>query len=446
MSNILADIWGAEDLRKRVLFTLGMIGVYRLGIFVPAPGIDRVVLGEWFAQQQGTLLGMYNMFSGGALEQFSVFVLGIMPYITASIVIQILGEMLPVLRRLKDEGQSGRNKLNQYSRYLCILIALVQAGFMSVGMEQMIVGENSVVLEPGFAFRMLTMLTMTSGSCFIMWLGEQVTERGVGNGSSVLISAGIVAGLPASASQMFDLVQRGQLNLLSAALLLVFMFVVVMGIVFMERGQRRVPLQYAKRVLGSRVYDGQTDYLPLKVNTAGVIPAIFTSSLLMFPGTIGQFYDSSVLDWVTGAFSPGRWLYNVSYAGLVMFFAFFYTAISFKPEDIAENLQRHNGYIPSVRPGGETASYLDWILTRLTVGGAVYLAVVCLMPTLFVSQLGVPFYFGGTGILIIVGVALDTVSQIESHLNTRHYDVVGGPKGRVKGRRRMLGSGGSSEG
>jgi preprotein translocase subunit SecY len=440
VANIFSEIWEMEDLRGRVLFTLGMLGVYRLGIFIPAPGIDRVVLGEWFSRQDTTMFGLYNMFSGGALEQFSVFVLGIMPYITALIIMQLMVEMVPTLKRIKDEGQQGRNRITQYTRYLTIAIAVVQSFAIASSMEQMRVGSNTVVLDPGWSFRLLTVLTMTGGACFVMWLGEQMTERGVGNGASIIITCGIIAGLPAGGAQLFQLIQLGEMNLLQAVMLMVFMFGVVYGIVYIERGQRRVPLQYAKRVLGRRVYEGQSTYLPLKVNTAGVIPPIFASSLLMFPSTITQFVDAPVLQWLSAAFYPGRWLYNVVYAILVVFFAFFYTAITFNPDDVAENLKKQGGYIPKVRPGKETAAYIDWTLMRLTAGGSVYLAAVCILPTVLISSFNVPFYFGGTGLLIIVGVSLDTVAQIEAQLATRHYDGIVGPKGsRIKGRRQRLG-------
>ena len=440
MANIFTEIWEMEDLRKRVLFTLGMLGVYRLGIFIPAPGIDRVALGQWFNKQQNTMFGLYDLFSGGALSQFSVFVLGIMPYITASIIMQLMGETVPQLKRIKDEGQQGRNRITQYTRYLTILIAVVQSSAMAVSMEQMRVDNSTVVIDPGWAFRVLTVLTMTGGACFVMWLGEQMTERGVGNGSSIIITAGIIAGLPAGAAQMFQLIRLGEVNLLGASLLLVFMFAVTYAIVFVERGQRRVPLQYAKRVLGRKVYEGQTTYLPLKVNTAGVIPPIFASSLLMFPSTIGQFYNNRIIDWLTTAFYPGAWLYNAVYCAMVIFFAYFYTAITFNPDDVAENLKKQGGYIPSVRPGTETAQYIDWILTRLTAAGSIYLSIVCIIPTLLITEYQVPFYFGGTSLLIIVGVSLDTVAQIEAQLATRQYDGVVGPKGsRIKGRRKRLG-------
>lgn len=440
MANIFSEIWDMEDLRKRVVFTLGMLGVYRLGIFVPAPGVDRNVLGEWFGQQENTLLGLYDMFSGGALAQFSVFVLGIMPYITASIIMQLMAEMQPQLKRLKDEGQQGRNKITQYTRYLTIVIAVVQSFSISVGLEQMRVAQSSVVIEPGWSFRMMTILTMTGGACFVMWLGEQMTERGVGNGASIIITAGIIVGLPAGGAQLIQLIQMGEINLLGAAILAAFMFLVVWAIVFVERGQRRIKLQYAKRVRGGQVYEGQTTYLPLKVNTAGVIPPIFASSLLMFPSTIGQFWDSAFIAWISGAFFPGRWLYNVVYAVLVIFFAFFYTAITFNPDDVAENLKKHGGYIPKVRPGRDTAAYIAWIMDRLTAAGSVYLAVVCIIPTVLMTEFNIPFYFGGTSLLIIVGVTLDTVAQIEAQLSTKHYDGTVNSKGaRSGGRRTQLG-------
>jgi preprotein translocase subunit SecY len=442
VANIFTDIWQMEDLRKRVLFTLGILAVYRLGVFIPAPGIDRVVLGDWFQQQSNSLFGLYNMFSGGALEQFSVFTLGVMPYVTASIIMQLLAEMMPALKRIKDEGQAGRNKITQYTRYLTILIACVQSLAMATSMEGMRVDANNVVIEAGWGFRLLAMVSMAAGSCFIMWLGEQIGERGVGNGVSIIIAAGICARVPSGAAQLFQLVQLGEMNLLEVSLLLLFMFGVIYAIVFVERGQRRIPLQYAKRVLGRRVYEGQTTYLPLKINIAGVIPPIFASSLLMFPSTIGQFYESSTLQWLSGAFYPGRWLYNVVFLVMIVFFSYFYTAITFNPEDVAENLKKQGGYIPRVRPGKETATYLDWLLTRLTAGGSVYLAAICIMPTLLVAN-RVPIGFGGTGLLIIVGVALDTVAQIEAQLSTRHYDGVVATKGsRIRGRRQQVGGSG----
>ena len=444
MANIVSRIWEMKDLRNRVLFTLAMLGVYRLGIFVPVPGVDTDQLGKFFQEQSGTLFGLYDMFSGGALSQFSVFVLGIMPYITASIIMQLMARMVPALERIQKEGQQGRNRITQYTRYLTIAIAIVQSYLMAVSLENMRVSSGAIVLTPGFSFQLMTVLTVTAGSCFIMWLGEQMTERGVGNGASIIITAGIIASFPSDVMEVFTLVGLGELNLLQAVLLFVFLFAVVGAIVFVERGQRRVPLQYAKRVLGRRVYEGQTTYLPLKVNTAGVIPPIFASSLLMLPSTIGAFADIPVLDWLAGQFYAGSWLYNVVFAGLVIFFAFFYTAITFSPVDVAENLKKQAAFIPRVRPGSETIDYLDWLLARLTTGGAIYLAVVCVMPSILANSfqnLNIFFNFGGTGVLILVGVSLDTVAQIEAKLAERRYDANTGPGGKnTRGRRRRLGS------
>ena len=444
MSNVVSRIWEMKDLRNRILFTLAMLGVYRLGIFVPVPGVDREQLGKFFSTQSDTLFGLYDMFSGGALMQFSVFVLGIMPYITASIIMQLMGRMVPALERIQKEGQQGRNRMTQYTRYLTIAIALVQSYGMAFALESMSGAGGGIVIQPGWGFRLMTVLTVTAGSCFLMWLGEQMTERGVGNGASILITAGIVASFPSDVWAVVRLVELGEMNLLQAVLLFAFLFVVVLGIVFVERGQRRVPLQYAKRVLGRLVYEGETTYLPLKVNIAGVIPPIFASSLLMLPSTVNAFADIGFLDWLSGQFFPGSWLYNVTFGGLVIFFAFFYTAITFSPVDVAENLKKQAAFIPRVRPGSETIDYLDWLLTRLTTGGAIYLAIVCVAPTILAAQtnLNIFFNFGGTGVLILVGVSLDTVAQIEAKLAEREYDVNNagpGSKG-SRGRRRRLGA------
>jgi len=445
LKNIFAEIWKMEDLRKRVLFTLGMLGVYRLGIVIAAPGLDREALAEWTHSQSGTLFGLYDMFSGGALSQYSVFVLGIMPYITASIIIQVLSHAVPALERISKEGQQGRNRINQYTRYLTIVIALVQSFSIAAGLERVTMGQESVVIEPGWGFRLLTMVTMTAGASFVMWLGEQMTDRGVGNGASIIITAGIVARLPMGAMSLYQLYNSDhRMTLLGVVLLLCFMFAILMGIVYIERGQRRIPIQYAKRVLGKSVYEGQTTHLPLKVNTAGVIPPIFASSLLMLPGTIGTFYTAGPLRWLAGSLSPGNWLYNVSYVGMIVFFAFYYTAVTFNPVDVAENLKKQGGYIPRVRPGTETAEYIDRLLSRLTFGGAVYLAAICVLPSILMNNFGIPFSYGGTGLLILVGVCLDTVQQVEAHLMTKHYDGVVGPGARVKGRRQRIGTGSAS--
>lgn len=436
MYETIATVLRAPDLRGRILFTLAMLAVFRLGIFIPAPGVDRLALADFFQSNQGTLLGLYDMFSGGALEQFSVFVLGIMPYISASIIMQVLGVVLPQIERMKNEGQQGRNRINQYTRYLMIVIALVQALTISIGLEsQRTMSGADLVIDGGWGFRLMTMMTMTAGSCFVMWLGEQITERGIGNGSSMIITAGILAAAPAGLVNTWRQVSIGEITPLMISLIGAGMLLVMMGIVFVERGQRRIPIQYAKRVVGRRIYGGQATHLPLKMNISGVIPPIFASSVLMFPATLGTF-GLSFFDVIGAELAPGKPTYILSYVTLIVVFAFFYTAVVFNPVDVAENLRKQGGYIPGIRPGKQTAEYLDRILTRLTAGGAIYLAAVCIMPTLLVTQYGVPFYFGGTGLLIVVGVCLDTVAQIEGHLLTRHYDgAVSSRSGRVRGRR-----------
>ena len=440
MIESIATILRIPDLRNRILFTLAMLAVFRLGIFIPAPGVDRIALGDFFSTQQNTMFGLYNMFSGGALQQFSVFVLGIMPYISASIIMQMLQHMMPQFERLSKEGQQGRNKLNQYTRYLTILIAIIQSFAFATAMEQMRTqGGQDIVIEPGWSFRLLTICTVTAGSCFVMWLGEQITDRGVGNGSSLIITSGIVARLPQNAMNTFEKFKIGEINLLTSALLLAFMFGVVMAIVFVERGQRRIPIQYAKRVVGRRVYGGQATHLPIKVNVTGVVPPVFASAVLMFPATITSYYQHPLFEALNIAFRPGSWTYEMFYVAMIIFFAFFYTALTFNPVDVADNLRRQGGYVPGIRPGKQTADYLDRILNRLTTGGSIYLATVCVVPTVLVSQFGVPFYFGGTGLLIVVGVSLDTVAQIEGHLLTRHYDGLMDKKTkRVRGRRQRL--------
>jgi len=439
-ASALADIFKVPDLRNRILFTLAMMAVYRLGVFIPAPGVDRSAMKQFFADNSNTLFGLYDMFSGGALEQFSVFVLGIMPYISASIIMQLLSATVPQLERLSKEGQSGRNKITQYTRYGTIAIAIVQSFGIAVTLEQMKAGGSAdVVIEAGPWFRFMTVMTMTAGSCFVMWLGEQITERGVGNGASLIITAGIIAGLPSGTYQLFQKVQMGDMTLVGIAALGAFMFATLAAIVFMERAQRRIPIQYAKRVIGRRVYGGQATHLPLKVNVSGVIPPIFASAVLMFPATLATFYEHPVFQSVLATLAPGRWLYNAVYVGLIVFFAFFYTAVTFNPVDVADNLKKHGGYVPGIRPGKQTAEYIDRILTRLTTAGALYLGAVCMVPTLLITNVGVPFYFGGTSLLIVVSVSLDTVSQIEGHLLTKHYDgLMGNDGGAVRGRHRRL--------
>ena len=431
------NIFKMQDLRNRILLTLALLAVYRLGIFIPSPGVDRIALADFFEDTQGTLLSLYNLFSGGALERFSVFVLGIMPYISASIIMQIGQIMFPFIERLKAQGQAGTKKINQYTRYLTIAIAIVQSFSISIGLEQMTTMSNQlVVLEPGWGFRLMTVITMTAGSCFVMWLGEQITERGIGQGASLIITAGIIAGIPSGARNLFQSMNLGQINLLEITLLLGFMMVVIGVIVFIERGQYRVPIQYPKKVVGSQVYGGQSTHLPLKVNVSGVLPPIFASSLMFFPATIGQLFPNDFFSAIASAFAPGTYTYMVTYVVLIVVFTFFYTAISFNPQDVADNLRRQGGYIPGVRPGKQTQEELDRILLRLTAGGALYLSAVCILPEVLANSYNVPFYFGGTGLLIIVGVCMQTVSQIEGFMLTQRYDGLSGPeKKQTKGRR-----------
>ncbi|GAB4261769.1 preprotein translocase subunit SecY [Deferrisoma sp.] len=423
------------ELKRRLLATFLLLGVYRIGAHVPVPGIDATALAEFFAQGQGSIFGLIDMFAGGALSRMSVFALGIMPYISASIILQLLTVVSPTLEKLSKEGEQGRRKITQYTRYGTVLLTLIQGFGMAVGLEGMAGPSGaSVVLWPGWGFRLMTVVTLTAGTAFIMWLGEQITERGIGNGISLIIFAGIVAGLPGAAVNTFKLMKAGQLNLFVVLFLVALMVAVVFFIVWVERAQRRIPIQYAKRVVGRRVYGGQASHLPLKVNTAGVIPPIFASSLLMFPTTVGQFIDHPWVQTVTTWLSPGNWLHDALYVVLIFFFAYFYTAVTFNPVDVADNLKKYGGYIPGIRPGQRTAEYIDKVLSRLTFWGALYVSAICVLPTILISRFGVPFYFGGTGLLIVVGVALDTVAQIETHLIARQYEGLMGGR-RIRGRR-----------
>jgi preprotein translocase subunit SecY len=423
------------ELRRRVLFTLGMLAVYRLGVHVPTPGIDRQAMAAFFEQQRGNLLGFLNLFSGGALEQFSVFSLGIMPYISASIILQLLTVVFPYLERLSKEGEAGRRKITQYTRYGTIALSIVQGLMISIGLEGTRgPGGYGLVLTPGWYFRIMTVITLTSGTAFIMWLGEQITERGIGNGISLIIFAGIVAGLPSAVSTTFTFVREGEMGALVALLLLVLAVILVGAIIFVERGQRRIPVQYAKRVVGRKMYGGMSSHLPLKVNTSNVIPPIFASSLLIFPATAAQFANYPFVQTIAGYLAPGQWLHDIAFALLIIFFAFFYTAIVFNPSDVAENMKKAGGYIPGIRPGPKTAEYIERVLSRITLSGAIYLCIVCLLPTMLIAQFNVPFYLGGTALLIVVGVALDTVAQIETHLITRSYEGFM-KRGRLRGRR-----------
>ncbi|MBV5305989.1 MAG: preprotein translocase subunit SecY [Desulfobulbaceae bacterium] len=423
------------ELRKRLFFTLAMLAVYRMGVQIPTPGINGEAVAAFFLQHAGSLFGMFNMFSGGALSNFSIFALGIMPYISASIIIQLLTVVVPQLEALSKEGESGRRKITQYTRYGTVGLSIVQSLFISAGLESMTgPGGEVIVLVPGLQFKLMTMLTLTSGTAFIMWLGEQMTERGIGNGMSLIIFAGIVAGGPAAVINSIQLIQAGEIGLFFIPFIIAFMLAVVAFIVFFETAQRRIPIQYAKRVVGRKVYGGQSSHLPLKINISGVIPPIFASSIMMFPATIGSFIQIEWVQQISAALSPGTVYYYIMFIAMIVFFCFFYTAVTFKPDDVAENLKKNGGFVPGIRPGKKTAEFIDKSLTRLTVVGSIYLSVVCVLPTLMMTKFNLPFYFGGTALLIVVGVAIDTMSQIESHLVMRNYE--GFMKaGKIQGRR-----------
>lgn len=410
------------ELKQRVVFTILMLAIYRLGIHIPTPGIDTAALAAFFAKTRGTLFGLIDMFSGGALRRLSIFALGIMPYISAAIIFELLTAVVPYLERLNKEGELGRRKITQYTRYATIGLSLIQSLFISIGLENMVIGSVHVVPHPGWSFRLLTMVTLTSGTAFLMWLGEQITEKGIGNGISLIIFAGIVARMPGAIINTFRLLKTGEMNIFQLLFLILLMVVVVAFIVFMERGQRRIPIQYARRVVGRRVYGGQSTHLPLRINTSGVIPPIFASSILMFPATIAQFVKVPVFEKIVHFFAWGSPLYLLLYVVLIIFFCYFYTAIIFNPEDVADNMRKYGGYIPGIRPGKRTAEYIDKVLTRLTFAGAIYVSLVCVLPTILIKQFHVPFYFGGTALLIVVGVAIETIAQIETHLITRYYE------------------------
>jgi preprotein translocase subunit SecY len=431
----LQNIFRIPDLKKRVLYSLGMLAVYRVGCHIPTPGIDSQALAHFFAQARGTLLGMFDMFSGGALEKLTVFALGIMPYISSSIIFQLLTVVIPSIERLSKEGEAGRKKITQYTRYGTIVLSVVQALGISIGLESMTGPAGELVVpNPGWGFRLMTVLTLTAGTAFIMWMGEQMSEKGIGNGISLIIFAGIVARIPVALLNSLRLVKTGEISLFVILMVVALMLAVIAGIVFVERGQRRLPIHYAKRVVGLKTYGSQTSHLPLKVNMAGVIPPIFASSIIMFPATIANFINIPVVKQIAQSFQPGNWVYELFYVAFIVFFCYFYTAVTFNPADVAENIKKHGGYIPGIRPGKETSDYLDKVLTKLTFAGAIYISIVCVLPSLLVSRFQLPFYFGGTALLIAVGVGMDTVSQIESHLITRNYE--GFMKGvRIKGRR-----------
>jgi preprotein translocase subunit SecY len=456
----IQNIFSIPDLRKRIFYMLGLLAVYRIGAFIPTPGIDNTALEQLFQQNAGSIFGFLDVFSGGSLRRFSIFALGIMPYITASIILQLATVVVPHLEKLSKEGELGRKKITQYTRYLTVALTLVQGLMTAFALER---SGGSIVLNPGWGFRFMAMITLTCGTAFIMWIGEQITERGIGNGISLIIFAGIVAGLPNAIRWMFSSVFRSQeLNPIAAVVLVVVMVLVVAAVVFVERGQRRIPVQYAKRVVGRKVYGGQSTHLPLKVNSGGVIPVIFASSIIAIPSTLGTVIAYGWMREITAAIAQGMFWYNVLYILGIIFFCFFYVSIIFNPMEVADNIRKYGGYIPGIRPGHRTAEYIDGILSRLTLAGAIYLVLICLLPEFLITGfkvqsipfigsgldnilstlqlsgittgLGVTFYFGGTSLLIVVGVAMDTVQQIESQLIMRHYDGFL-KKGRIHGRR-----------
>ncbi len=429
----------ATELKKRLWFTLGALIVYRIGTYIPIPGIDPAALADIFEQQRGGILGMFDVFSGGALGRMTIFALNIMPYISASIIIQLLTTVSPHLEQLKKEGEQGRKKINQYTRYGTVVLTALQAWGIAAGLEGMTAtAGQSVVLSAGLFFKASTVITLVGGTIFLMWLGEQITARGVGNGISLIIFAGIVAQLPSAIASTLELGRTGALNTLFILFLIVLVILTITFIVFIERAQRRIVVQYPKRQVGQRMFGGESTHLPLKLNTAGVIPPIFASSLLLLPVTVASFSAQGGPEWITTVTSllgRGQPLYMALYIGGIMFFCFFYTAIVFNPADTADNLKKYGGFIPGIRPGKRTAEYLDYVLTRLTVVGAGYLALVCLLPEILMSQYAVPFYFGGTSLLIVVSVTMDTVSQIQSHLLAHQYEGLI-KKSKLRGRNR----------
>lgn len=435
MASGIANIGKIPELRKRIFFTLSMLAVYRIGIFVTTPGVDREVMGKLVRESSGSFMGLFNMFSGGALEQLSIMALGIMPYVSSSIILQLLSSVVPRLAELRKEGEAGSRKINQYTRYGTVILSFIQSLGIATYLESLnqTSAFGAVVGEPGWPFRLMTMITLTTGTAFIMWLGEQITERGIGNGISLIIFAGIVSALPDAVLQTFRQTGVGEITPVDLLFIGAVLLGVVAVIIFFERGQRRIPIQHAKRMVGRKVYGGHSTFLPLRVNQAGVIPPIFASTLLMFPSTIANFTGWDAL---RNLFVYGNWQYNAIYALLIVFFCYFYTAITFQPTDVADNLKKQGAFIPGIRPGQRTAEYIDKVLNRITFGGSIYVAAVCVLPSFLITKFHVPFYLGGTGLMIVVGVALDTAQQIESHLITRHYDGFTGPKGtRIRGRR-----------
>jgi preprotein translocase subunit SecY len=417
------NIFKIRELRKRILVTLAFLIVYRIGVQIPTPGIDAVALASFFEKAKEGLLGLFNMFSGGALERLSVFALGIMPYISASIILQLLTVTIPHLERLSKEGEDGRKKITQYTRYGTILLSIIQGFAIAVGLENMTSpGGAPIVINPGWEFRLMTVITLTAGTAFIMWLGEQITEKGIGNGISLIIFVGIVVRMPSAIGNTFGLISTGEISIFMVLLLTLLMVAVVCLIIFVEQGQRRIPVQYAKRIIGRRMYGGQSTHLPLKINTSGVIPPIFASSIIMFPATIASLISIPWIQVVADSLRPGSIIYEMLFVAFIFFFCYFYTAVTFNPDDVADNMKKQGGYIPGIRPGKRTAEYINQVLTRITLGGAVYVSAVCVLPSILITKFNVPFYFGGTALLIVIGVAIDTIAQIETHMLSRNYE------------------------
>ncbi len=424
MANGVDKMAQMPELRKKLAWTLFILCMYRVGVHVPVPGIDAGALSHFFASMQGSVFALLDMFSGGGLRNVSVFALGIMPYISASIILQLLQVVSPDIKRMaKEEGQAGRRKITQYTRYLTVAITLIQGFGIAALLEGMVSPENApVVMNPGWEFRLVTIVTLTAGTILIMWLGEQITAKGIGNGISLIIFSGIVVGIPSALMRSYQLIKAGDMNVLFAIFIVIMMLAVTVGIVFVERAQRRIPIQYAKRQIGRKMYGGQTTHLPLRINTAGVIPPIFAQSLLLFPATVAGFSTAEWLQTVVSWFQPTSIVYNVIFIALIFFFCFFYTAIIFDPKDIAENLKKAGGFVPGIRPGDKTREYIDNVLTRLTLWGGIYISIISVLPMLLIAQFNVPFYFGGTSLLILVGVAIDFMSQVESHLISQQYE------------------------
>jgi len=440
-ANAFSNLFRIQELRKRLAFTLALLAVYRIGVFVTLPGVNRVVMKKAI-ETSGGFLNLFNLFTGGALEQLSIFALGIMPYVSASIILQLLTVVVPQLEKLSKEGEMGRRKITQYTRYGTILLSIVQGFGIARYLESVRAGAESVVPDDakGWGFRILTVITLTSGTAFIMWLGEQITERGIGNGISLIIFAGIVARVPQAIVQTWTTFQdKAEGSDVDLLILAAVMLVTIAVITFVERAYRKIPVHYAKRVVGKQTFSGQSTHLPLKVNMAGVIPPIFASSILLFPATLATWIPA--FKPFADAMQRGGWIYDGLYVIGIVFFAYFYTAVTFNPVDVADNLKKYGGYIPGIRPGKKTADYIDHVLSRITLGGALYMSAVCVLPSILITKYNVPFQFGGTALLIVVGVALDTVQQIESHLITRHYEGFTGPRGpRIRGRRDVTGA------